>query len=238
MWPFLGQEQHTHPQPGVPPLWFFGVRASAGSLTVGREHRLSLWKANLKQVSVHPAFLDCLWLCFMSWLSGNLLLCNSPEVASTSELGLCLARLGRASGIQQCLLNVIYAFTCFSLILQVLREGLMKAWACRIVRDTRGVADEPCPNRGLVTKLASCRRQHYGRMQRAGSQWTDGGCSLTIMVAISDKFIYELLREENSLAWGEWKSSLREWNSKPRPAPGAEYPSGESSQPGNSRPGC
>lgn len=106
MWPFLGQEQHIHPQRGVPPLWFFGVRASAGSLTVGREHRHSLWKANLKQVSVHPAFLDCLWLCFMSWLSGNLLLCNSPEVACTSELGLCLARLGRASSIQQCLLNV------------------------------------------------------------------------------------------------------------------------------------
>lgn len=61
---------------------------------------------------------------------------------------------------------------------------------------------------------------------------------LAIMVAISDKFIFELLREENSLAWGEWKSSLREWNSEPRPAPGAEDSSGESSQPGNSKPGC
>lgn len=55
----------------------------------------------------------------------------------------------------------------------------------------------------------------YGQMEDA---------PLAITVAISDKFIYELLREENSLAWGEWKSSLKEWSSELRPAPGAEVP--------------
>lgn len=70
-------------------------------------------------------------------------------------------------------------------------------------------------------------------MEKCKGQAVDGqmeDAPLAITVAISDKFIYELLREENSLSWGEWKSSLKEWSSEPTPAPGAENSSGESSR--------
>lgn len=114
MWPFLGRVQHIHRQPGVLLPWSFGVRVSAGSLTVVKEHRHSLWKANWKQVSAYSAF----FFVSFQFLGYPGACCSEIALTVASHVSArALARLRRSSGIQPSVLNFVYLFIWFSLIL-------------------------------------------------------------------------------------------------------------------------